>query len=226
MVQVAPLSLSLASGRASRTTVTERDKKVLTKVGRAKYKIELFMGTKRTGRGLTPVILTIWESGRRFHGGGDDKMYWCGYSACGKPLTSSNFGYAHVVCPTCHKESFLDPQAKKDHIASLVRDNRPVNDLDKLPIISGEKYCNLTTDHIADLLVATFNDLERDADFYFKHQTVDMRYDKLHETTKDMDKLDLARIKREPAIYSLDRLLVDLANRSDLKKKLLTFLTA
>jgi hypothetical protein len=228
---VVPLKLDLGSGGPGWSGMapdptTPEDRKVLKVTDRAKYKIELFFSRKRTARGLTAVALTIWESGLRFHGGGDDKMYWCGYPDCKKPIASRNFGYAHVVCPTCKREQFLDPPTKKDHIAALIKGNQPVNDLDKLPIISGEKYCKLYPEGIADLLVTTFNDLNRDADFYFKYQPVDMRYDPVHETVADMNRLDKARLKREPVIYPLSRLLVDLSNGSDLKKRLLTFITA
>ena len=69
---------------------------------RAKYEIELIFSRHRStlAHKPSPVMLIIWESGRRFHGGGDQKMYWCGYKDCGKPISSDNFAYMHVVCPT------------------------------------------------------------------------------------------------------------------------------
>jgi len=48
---------------------------------RAKHKIEIHFGQDRSGLShkLCSGALLIWESGKRMHGGGDEKMYWCGY---------------------------------------------------------------------------------------------------------------------------------------------------
>jgi len=223
-----PLSLSLGCGSPKATvSVTPEEKKSALEIpDLAKYKIELHFGKDRRPHGLCTGALTIWESGLRLHGGGDDKMYWCGYKACGKPMASSNFGYAHVVCPWCHKEQFLDMLIKEDHVKELIRDGKPTMGLENLPSVIGEKYFKLYPQGIADILVTTFNDLGRNADFYIKYHPLDMRYDPKHETTRDMNKLDVARIKREPVIYSLKRLLIDLSTGSDLKKRILALITA
>jgi hypothetical protein len=168
----------------------------------------------------------MWESGRRLHGGGDDKMYWCGYPTCGKPIASSNFGYAHVVCPKCQKEQFLDPKTKINHIKYLARENLLPGNIDKMPTVSGEKLFKLYPERIADLLVTTFNDLGRNADIYLKYSPLDMRYDKVHETVHDLNRLDRARIKREPVIYSMARIIQDLSTGADLRALFLAMIRA
>ena len=73
----------------------------------AKYKIELHFGRDRSISALKPSLglITMWESGRRLHGGGDDKMYWCGYQDCGKPVRSSAMAQYHLVCPSCQRSA-------------------------------------------------------------------------------------------------------------------------
>ena len=221
------LNLSLGSGSPVRALVSkEETKKALVVTDRARYKIELMFGKDRRTAGLCSGILSIWESGLRLHGGGDDKMYWCGYPKCGKPIASSNFAYAHVVCPTCQKEQFLDPKAKADHVRYLKRENKSQNDLDKLPVVVGEKLFKLYPERIADLLVTTFNDLERNADIYLKYSPLDMRYNKTHESVQDLKRLDVARMKREPVIYSRMRLIQDLSSGADLRALFLAMIKA
>ena len=223
------LGLSLGCGSAP-TTITsvspEEKKSAMAMPDRAQYKIEVHFGKDRRPHGLCTGVLTIWESGLKLHGGGDDKMYWCGYKDCGKPMSSSHFGYAHTVCPTCHKEQFLDEPTRADHVKALVRDHKPTMGLERLPIVVGEKYFKLYPEGISDLLVTTFNDLGRNADFYLKYHKLDMRYNPVHETVGDLNKLDTARLSREPVIYPLKRLLTDLSTGSDLKKRILALITA
>lgn len=221
------LHLSLGSGCPARTIVSrEETKKALEVTDRARYKIELMFGKDRRTAGLCSGLLSIWESGLRLHGGGDDKMYWCGYPKCGKPMASSNFAYAHVVCPSCQKEQFLDPKAKADHVQYLRREGKSLADIDKLPIVGGEKLFKLFPERIADLLVTTFNDLDRNADIYLKYSPLDMRYDKAHESVQDLKRLDVARMRREPVIYSRARIIQDLSSGADLRALFLAMIRA
>lgn len=223
-----PASDRIAVGhlRAQPTQHEADTEAILAPAARGRYKIEIHFGKDRTSHGLCSLCLTIWESGLRLHGGGDEKMYWCGYQDCRKPLAVSNFGYAHVVCPACQREQFLDDKTKGEHIKYLIRENQRVGDLDKLPTVQGEKFCKLYPPTIADLLVATFNELGRDADLYLKYSPLDMRYEGKNETVADLKRLELARIKREPVIYPLSRIIKDLNAGGDLKARFLAMITA
>jgi hypothetical protein len=212
--------------RAQQTQHEADTQDILGTTERARYKIEIHFGKDRTTSGLCSGCITIWESGLRMHGGGDEKMYWCGYSDCGKPIASSNFGYAHAVCPVCSREQFLDDKTKGEHVKYLIRENQRVGDLDKLPIVVGEKFFKLYPPSIADLLTTTFNDLNRDTDIYLKYHPLDMRYEGKNETVADLKRLELARIKREPVIYPLSRIIKDLNAGADLKARFLAMITA
>jgi hypothetical protein len=193
---------------------------------KARYKIEVHFGHKRSISSLIPNAgcLTIWESGKQFHGGGDDKMYWCGYPDCQRPFSSENFAYNHVVCPHCQKEQFLDPAGKKQHVQYLKKEGRPLNNLDKLPMVTGELFFKLSNPKIADLLVKTFRQLDSNADLYLKFHPFDIRFDK--DNPGDVTKQLLnARAKRDPVIYPLARIIKDSATGSDLGFRFLALLT-
>ena len=195
---------------------------------KARYKIEVLFHKSRSSLSYkpSPVMVLIWESGRRLHGGGDEKMYWCGYKDCGMPIPSDDFAYMHVVCRYCKKEMFLDPDSRALHIKNLKAEKRDSTGIEKMPIVVGEKLANLTPVHLAELLVKTWYQLGGEADVYFKYSPHEIRYDPLHETVKDMDNLDQARIQRKPGIYTLKRIREDIANGSDLKGRFLAMIVA
>jgi len=228
-VALIPASQRISVGRPRRPLTPEDIKKAEDdKKDKADYKIELVFDSRRSARlhKLVPFMVTIWESGKRLHGGGDDKMYWCGYEDCGKPIKTANFAYMHTVCPSCNRELFLDPPSKGAHIRSLNREGRQSDGIEKIPIVVGERFCNLPPSKIADLLVKLWYQLEGKADVYFKHTARKIRYDAVHETTRDIDNLEMARISRKPGIYTLKSIRKDIAAGSDLKKRFLSWILA
>lgn len=194
----------------------------------AKYKVEVIFSRHRStlSHVASPLMLLIWESGKKLHGGGDQKMYWCGYDDCGKPLSSDNFGFMHVVCPSCRRECFLDPEGKQRHIASSRAEGRSTSGLESMPTVTGEKMARLTPPKLADLLVKTFHQLNGDVDIYLKYSPFEIRYDSLHEKTSDIDNLDRVRIQRNPLIYSLKNIIKDMSAGADLKKRFLAMITS
>lgn len=195
---------------------------------RAKYKVELIFSRHRSTlpNKPSPVMILIWESGRRFHGGGDQKMYWCGYKDCGKPISSDNFAYMHVVCPVCHREQFLDPDSRELHAQSLLKNGGNTQGIRSMPIVVGEKLANLVPAKLAELLEKTWRDLNGDADIYLKYSPFEIRYDSAHETAKDLAKLDMVRVQRQPLIYPLKNIIKDLGAGADLRKRILAMITS
>jgi hypothetical protein len=230
-IRIRPLSPDnrVAVGKP-RPSLTAEDVKAIQEEqkDKAKYKIEVMFSRHRSSLSHKPshLMLLIWESGKRLHGGGDQKMYWCGYGDCAKPITSDDFGYMHVVCRHCQREMFLDPDARAAHVASLRRERRNSDGLDRLPCVVGEKMANLTPPNLAELLVKTWYALEGQADVYIKFSPYEIRYDKLHETTSDMDRLEKTRVQRQPVIYTLRAIRKDLASGADLKSRFVAMVTA
>ena len=193
---------------------------------KAKYKIEVIFSRHRSSLAHkpSPLMLLIWESGKRLHGGGDQKMYWCGYDDCEKPLSSDNFAYMHVVCPHCKRELFLDPGTKADHHAAMIRDGKCAVELLSLPYVVGERLANLTPPKLVELLEKTWHSLKGSADIYLKFSPYEIRYDA--ETTKVIDNLDKVRLQRQPLIYLLKAIRRDIAAGSSLRARLTAMITA
>lgn len=196
----------------------------------AAYKIDVIFSSKRSSLMHVPsmCVVTIWESGRHFHGGGDQKMYWCGYPDCQKPISSDVFLSAHCVCQKCNRENFRDPVTRLQHVAYVDRQGQPRNGIDKLPCIVGEKFAKLTPPKLAQLLHKTWHQLDGDADIRLIYSSGEIRFDPLHDgiKTKVVDKLAKARRCRDPVIYTVAAIRKDLAAGADFIKQLTALVTA
>ncbi len=237
---VARISMSLASGALAPTDALRKEdlahaKGAIERAGlqpasalKAQYKLEIHFGPDRSSlhHKLMAALVTIWESGKRLHGGGDEKMYWCGYDDCGKPFSTDYFGYMHAVCPKCQRELHLDPQSRQDHLDYLAREGLQPNGMDKLPIVVGEKLMKQTPPNIAGFLTKAWHDLDGDADIYLKFHPKDMRFDKKNFGHEVIDRISTARTKREPVIYTMSRILADTSAGKDLKSCILAMITA
>lgn len=226
---IEPAETRIAVGRprhAPTITMSEVNAFVEEFKERAAYKMEVHFGKNRSTHKPFPGLLTIWESGRRLHGGGDEKMYWCGWSECGKPIKSEFFGLNHVVCPTCKKEMFLDEVAKQQHIDYMKKEGRNPRDIEALPIVVGERLFKMSPPNIAKLLVKTFEELGRNADLYLKYHPLDIRYVGKDETTANLNRLVQARENRQPVIYPLRRIIKDVVAGADLHARFLAMITA
>ena len=238
--EVRPIKAELGSGRPSisgQTGITLEPgeslndlvlKKEEERKEKARYKIEVLFSKHRSSLAHkpSPCMVIIWESGKRFHGGGDQKMYWCGYQDCDKPLSSDNFAYMHVVCPHCNREQWLDPDSRDSHILAAQQQNSDTSGLRRMPLVVGERLANLVPAKLADLLVITWRKLDGDADVYLKYSPLEIRYDAVHETSKDMDNLEKVRVQRTPVIYTLKSILKDIGAGADLHKRFLGLITS
>lgn len=227
--KISRITMNVGAGRPRpKLTTQEMEVAKRDQEDKSKYKIEVMFGKQRSSLAYrpSPCALIIWESGRRLHGGGDQKMYWCGYPDCAKPLSSDNFGYMHAVCPICKREQFLDLDAKQAHIRSLKKENRRSDGIERLPIVVGEKYVNLTPPNLAELIVKTWYELNMEADVYLKYSPNEIRYDPKNESTKTIDNLDKVRVQRQPLIYALRAIRKDLAAGADLKAMITGMITA
>jgi hypothetical protein len=220
--------------------VGERLKKEMeANKNKAKYKIEILFGSNRSVLLHKPSkgVITIWESGKRFHGGGDEKMYWCGWNAdwkhtphdkvCGKPIETRHFGFHHVVCPHCQRECFLEPDGLRRHREVLIKSGMDPKGLDRLPIVSGERYFLLTPKNLALTLVRYWRDLGGNADIFVKYHPTDIRCREVAEVKK-ADHYTKARTQRPDGllIYPLARIIRDVTNGASLESRFVSMLTS
>jgi hypothetical protein len=174
-----------------------------TEVVRAKYKIEFMFGKRRSNMKLNPVIVTFWESGKKFHGGGDCKAWICGYEDCQKLIGDDQVVDLVAMCPVCNRANLRSPLTK----TQLRKRNLYGQDL---PVMVGEKLANVTLQNLAVLLERLFRvSAGSNADFYMKLHRTDLRYDPLHEDKISTDVLTKARGGREAIIYPLNRVIAD-----------------
>lgn len=205
---------------------------------RARYKIEVHFGKNRgvARESLNAGAVLIWESGRRFHGGGDDKMYWCGYTAdqgfaadevCGKPIETKNFIQYHVICPHCQRENILSPDDRVMLCRVLKSEGRNYDHIARLPIVAGEKFFRMTPMNLSKLVYKYWMDLRRNADIYIKFHATDIRCRGVPEVGKP-DVYRKARQKRKDGllIYPLANIIKDTIHGADPVKRFYACFTA
>ena len=182
--------------------------KLLETQGLAKYKIELFFSYRRSIHKAFPGALSLWESGSKLHGGGDEKVYECPATklkmgTCSGIIGGSSQGYGHLVCPDC-KRVWKGDQ------------------------VHGEVLAVLTMQGWAQLLVKYFARLKNSADIYVKQPRKDLRVAATLKQQRQLGGEQLAKVrtKRDLIIYPLRNIIKDTANGADLEKRFYSLLTA
>ena len=177
---------------------------------RAKYKIEVeFIGPDekgypgRTHKGPNRVGVTIWESGKKFHGGGDELMFWCMSSipgvvaGCGQPFSGDFIRGGMVMCPHC--KMMLNAEA-----------------------ITDKRSGSFSNQNLAKELVKMFHQLSSNADIYLKYHKTDVHYIAMERAKGP----DVAARLKGMAIYPLKNILKDTASGADLGKRFNAFLSS
>lgn len=200
-------------------TLTEEDKHLLEKKKaafdavlaaeqKAKYKIEVLFAHTRKVHGPSVGMLSIWQSGSKFHGGGDTKMYWCPASDlkkadCNGVIPDSSQGYGYLVCPSCGN-TWKGEQ------------------------VTGELLFKLDAWKWAEVLVKHYVRLQHNADIYLKYPRIDLRVASDKEQAKQLmgEELAKARSERQLYIYPLANIIKDTSSGSDLLNRFHALLTA
>lgn len=168
----------------------------------ARFKIEVMFGKVRTWMKCIGAI-QIFESGAALHGGGDCKIYWCGYDDCGRHMPYSSKTAGAPFCEHCHRTL-------------------------KSSELVGEKFFNCPVKQVAEMIALIFRDLESDADIYLKFHPTDIRRATLDYVGEDRAvQLGKARAgQQRPVIYPLKNILKDCPDGVDLARKFQAFLEA
>jgi hypothetical protein len=175
--------------------------RLLAEKKRAKYKIELFFGSDyKTGQHY-PGAVSLWLSGSKLHGGGDEKIYLC--PKCGGFILPSAQGYGHLVCSKCGKVA-------------------------KAAEAIGEIFLRLTTQNWVGVIYKWFRIMEFNADIYVKRPKMSLRVaaDLEQARQRGGEKLLAARLKREVFIYPLYNIIKDTAGGADLPTRFKALLSA
>jgi len=174
----------------------------------ARYKIEILFD-----RGFAPSkpsagIVSFWESGSKFHGGGDALMHICpgkklNINNCEAFIRDAGHGYGFLICKSCNK----------------VWNGEQVY---------GQVMARLTYQGWAELVIKYFRRLEMSADIYVKYHPSDLRQVALREQEAkySSDALDKVRGSRQKRIYTLKSILTDTAAGADLEGRFQAFIKA
>lgn len=170
---------------------------------RAKYKIEIMFMPGRKVQGPNLVGITIWESGKRFHGGGDEKIFFCKDSrqghneGCWGPIPADYIKNDIAFCPRCQKGI----QAK--YLTDL-------------------RIFKLSTSDLAKVVHQIFLNLGQNADIYCKYSKDDPHFQLM------IRERGWAAANRYKGmfIYPLHRILQDTAHGADIVKCFRIFLSS
>jgi hypothetical protein len=182
--------------------------KLLEQKGLAKYKIELLVGKDWAPSKPSPGALSFWESGSKFHGGGDAIMHICPgaqlkNNGCEAFIPDSGHGYGYLVCPECH---------------SLWKGEQ----------VSGQILARLDAVKWTQVILRYLYRLELNADVRIKYHPEDIRSAALREQQSQRMGEDLGRARRRRAvrIYPLRNIIKDTSAGASLESRILAFVRA
>lgn len=199
-------------------------KKILGGDVRAAHKIQVNFGPGRSGIKEFKAIVTLWESGKHFHGGGDAHMYICmdhrvfnndsttppsalplirsmmketTQWGCGNPIMDADMRGPVALCPNC-------------------------KGLIPVKYLTGQMPFYGSAVELAELVTHLFHKLRDDADIYCKYDRTDIRY----EMQKTRYGLEKAQQLRGLFIYPLYRILQDIGSGASLEGRFKAFFLA
>lgn len=168
---------------------------------RAKYKIEVMFEKDRTTLGPNLLGIQLWESGRMFHGGGDQLMYWCMDTetnmGCKAPISGDFIQGDIIFCPSCQR-TILGPRS------------------------TNMRVLRVTTKVLAEELASLFVTLGHNADIYLKYHKTDVHYLAMEKAKGNTT----AKRLKGMHIYPLKNILKDTANGAEISGRFFAFLTS
>ena len=177
----------------------------------AKFKIEIHFNKNRTTSGPNTAAITIFESGARLNGDGDELVYLCsqrdtglalnaphqkdrtvvrGYDGCGNIICGNQLRGGAAICTNC--ESIINSEQ-----------------------LTSTLLVHLTTKKLSALVTDIFRRLDSNADIYIKYHPTDIRAQALNNP-HDMDK---SRMSRGLTIYPLFNIIKDTTSGSSVENR-------
>jgi hypothetical protein len=187
--------------KAGETTIVDATGVVI-----AKYKVEVTFTHRRRHSGLNECGIRIWQSGSKFHGGGDEGVHWCidtsevdprRAQGCRGLIFNEDITGGVAFCRTC----------QKGIVAAKLSDIY---------------YMNETPAKIALRLNQFFRQLGSNADIYLKFHKSDIRYIAMERAKGP----EVARKLKGMAIYPLKNIIKDTSAGADLTNRFKIFLMA
>lgn len=169
---------------------------------KARYKIQLFFQSERSDKKPIAFTLSVWESGKRLHGGGDECLFICRRQrgATAKPFdvmgkeVKSPMGCGGFISGDLVSDDgkMVCPHCLLSHTSSEVGDS---------------VFFRLPVDKAAAVLAQWWYKLGGDADVYMKYSPFDVRV----KMMQDAYGVRKARELKGMTIYPLENILKDTA---------------
>ena len=182
--------------------------KLLEREGLATYKIEILFGSGFSTVRPTHGIISFWESGTKFDGGGDTIMHICPGkelkgNGCDAFIHDTSHGYGFLVCPKCG-EAWNGDQ------------------------VYGQIGFRLGIKDWARVVLRFYQKLDMKADIYVKYHPSDIRSAAAQEQARQHmgEVLLKARRSRRPRIYPLKNIIKDTSAGADILTRFEAFLRA
>lgn len=178
----------------------------------AKYKIEVQFGKARSTWKPFHGAMSLYLSGTKLNGGGDEKLYLCPREDCYGIIlpidrvveeTKQGKAIARVPCPSCQV---------------MWAENALV----------GELFFNLPAKAWAEAVLKMFARLDHNADIYLKYHPDDIRYKASLELARHTggEELGKARRQRGLHIYPLKNIIKDSGAGAQLYDRFLAFINS
>ncbi len=191
---------------------------ILNNKSKAKYKIEVHFGKGRTTSGPNVGAISVYESGNRLDGEGDELMYICAERDRGLALNAPGVKDREVKRGAQGCGCFIPGGLLKSGFAGCPGCENVV----LAENLTSTVLFNLTTEALAEKMVKWFNKLEHNADIYLKYHPTDIRYTAL----EDAYGLDKGRMLRGLTIYPLRNIIKDTSAGASLKKRFIALLSS
>jgi hypothetical protein len=191
-------------------TAAEMEKK-------ARFKIQLFFQSERSDKKPVAFTLSVWESGKRLHGGGDECLFICRRQrgATAKPFdvmgkeVKSPMGCGGFISGDLVSDDgkMVCPHCMLAHTSSEVGDS---------------VFFRLTADKAASVLEQWWHRLGCDADIYMKYSPRDIRV----KMMQDAYGVRKARELKGMTIYPLENILKDTSSGTSVHSRFRALLLA
>jgi hypothetical protein len=185
---------------------------------KAKYKIELHFGKKRTTKGPNVCAVSAYQSGLHLDGEGDEMMYICAERDRGLELggTTAKVNDAPVERGTEGCGAFIPGASLKGGFAVCPSCQRSI----RADALTNTVLVSLPTSRLAGMVATWFRKLDSNCDIYVKYHPTDIRYIAMEKAHG----LDKARMLRGLSIYPLANIIRDTAHGSSIEARFTAFL--
>lgn len=167
----------------------------------ARYKIEIHFNKNRTTAGPNTCAVTVFESGCRLNGEGDELVYICAERDKGLALNAEGVSDRAVIRGYDGCGGFIHGKNIRGGLAFCNSCSSMINS----ESLTSTLLVHLTTERLAALVTDLYRKLESNADVYVKYHPTDIRAQLL----EDAHGLDKGRMLRGLTIYPLANIVKD-----------------